>query len=473
VTDGAEERAAEAAVLSAVMLDPERLKEVGPLAAHHFGYESNRFVWSALLELKERGEPFDVVTLAAYLKARGKLDEIGGMPRLFELNDATPAIANVGAHARIVVEAGARRAAVQLGKVIAVEGANGIQNAEIWLDEKMRALDEVRARASSKERFPCIGVGDIFRPLEPIQWVVRSLGLCPGAPAMIAGYGYSGKTVAAQAMALAIAGGLPNVWGAFSCESGPVLHIDYEQGVRLTRERYQRLALAFGVSPPELDGKLRLSSMPRRFLSQRSAENDLERATEGVKFCIIDSLRAACPGVDENSSEAREPLDRLLRVSERTGCAFLVLHHSGKPKQDGSGAAKHAPRGSSGLFDACSSVLVFEAEKGEPVRCIHTKERGAGHTVRDFLLTIEDTDGGGLSVTAEDAPEPAKVVTEAELETRILEAIRAYPGATGNQLRAVVKGQDKAILRTLDRLTLEKVIRFEDGPRNARFWHVV
>lgn len=467
------EREAEAAVLSAILLDPERLKLLPELAPHHFECESNRIIFSTLLEMRDAGEPYDGVTIASALRARGKLAEVGGMERLIELGYATPAIAHVEAHARLVMEASAKRQAVALGKVLAIEGANGVSNPELWLDEKLRDLEAVRSRVSTKERFASIDVDAIFQPLEPIQWVVRALGLCPGAPAMIAGYGYSGKTVAAQAMAIAIAGGLPNIWGAFSCEHGRVLHIDYEQGKRLTRERYQRLALAFGVSPDELRGNLTLSSMPRSFLSQRRSESDLERATAGYRFCIIDSLRAACPGVDENSSEAREPLDRLLRVSERTGCAFLVLHHSGKPKADGTGSAKHAPRGSSGLFDACSSVLIFEAEKGEPVRCIHTKERGAGHTVRDFLLTIEDTDGGGLSVTAEDAPEPAKAVTEADLEKRVLEAIRQYPGSTGNQLQSVVKGQDKAILRTLDRLTLEKVIRFEDGPRKARLWHVV
>jgi hypothetical protein len=58
---------------------------------------------------------------------------------------------------------------------------------------------------------------------------------------LIAGYGFTGKTIAAQALALAIASG-GRVWDMFAARSGRVLHLDYEQGQRLTNERYQRLA---------------------------------------------------------------------------------------------------------------------------------------------------------------------------------------------------------------------------------------
>lgn len=61
-------------------------------------------------------------------------------------------------------------------------------------------------------------------------------------------------------------------------------------------------------------------------------------------------------------------------MSEKTGTAFLVIHHAGKGAQgkQGPGGADDAEadlrkilRGSSAIFDACGNVLVSVAQKGE------------------------------------------------------------------------------------------------------------
>lgn len=254
-------------------------------------------------------------------------------------------------------------------------------------------------------RLPRLGVADIFAPLPPVPWLVQSLDLCPGAPALVAGYGYTGKTAAVQCMAVEIAAGLP-VWGSFSARQGRVLHVDYEQGRRLTLERYQRLAAAHLLTPDELADRLEVIVMPPAYLDDLAAERVFTRECEGADLLIIDSLRAACPTIEENSSEVRRVLDLLGRVSEKTGTTCVVIHHARKPSIDKSGGAKMAIRGSGAIFDACSSVLVLEADKGEPTRVSHEKARTSGITASDFELVIDDVelDGnprGGLSVTAQ------------------------------------------------------------------------
>lgn len=123
---------------------------------------------------------------------------------------------------------------------------------------------------------------------------------------------------------------------------------------------------------------------------------------------LIDSLRAAAPTTDENSSDARRPLDMLTRVSERTAAAFIVIHHARKPNATQAGGAKMAVRGSGALYDACGSVVVFEAEKGKPTRVTHEKARTSGILTEDFELEISDVPDGanpraGLLVTAKAA----------------------------------------------------------------------
>jgi hypothetical protein len=120
-----------------------------------------------------------------------------------------------------------------------------------------------------------------------------------------------------------------------------VLHVDYEQGSRLTRERYQRLARCMGLPPEALDDPLGLMAMPGPYLDQTSAEDALVKACDGCDRVTIDCLRAAAPSIEENSSDFRRPPDLLTRVSERIGCAALVIHHARNPNRENQGGAKN------------------------------------------------------------------------------------------------------------------------------------
>ena len=177
-----------------------------------------------------------------------------------------------------------------------------------------------------------LSVSEIFAPLPPVSWVCQALDMAPGAPVLVAGYGYSGKTVTVQDFALATASG-SLAWGRFPVREGRVLHLDYEQGSYLTRLRYQRLADARGLDPRSIEGRLVVRPFPPWYLD---AETDdfLAGLVDGFDLVIVDSFRAACPGTEENSSDARVPLDRLTRLSERTGALSIVLHHARKPSQD-------------------------------------------------------------------------------------------------------------------------------------------
>ncbi len=243
------------------------------------------------------------------------------------------------------------------------------------------------------EGWNVLTVKDLSEALPPVPWVCEPIGLAPGAVSLFAGYGYSRKTMALQSLGLSVAVG-KSVWGIWSCRKGSFVHLDYEQGRRLTQERYQRLARGMGTEIGELEPtSMRACIMPRAYLDEGDIGDRLVRLLEGASFVLIDSLRAAFPHADENSSEIRSHLDILSRVSERTGAAIAVIHHARKPSQQSAGTATHAIRGSSSLFDACQSVYVFEGEKDTPTRVHHQKDRVRGITLDEFGLTSEDTQG--------------------------------------------------------------------------------
>lgn len=333
--------------------------------------------------------------------------------------------------------------------------------------EIAKLVAELRAQESGPDEYRILEAEALFRPIPPAPSLVAQLGICPGAPAMIAGYGFSGKTVAAQALALNVATG-GNVWGHFAGErAGRVVHVDFEQGSDLTSQRYQRLARGLRVAPAALNGNLALVPLPQAKLDTPAGVRMIEKVARGAQLVIIDSLRA-CASIDENSSEIRRVLDVLLRVSEETGACFLVVHHAGKPSDTREG--KHSVRGSSAIFDACSSLLLFSGAPHESVRVSHLKSRNSGRLEEDFELLIEDVDDGdGLTVrvSVDGYGEASRNSKVPRLTTQVLDRVRSEPGIVLRKLREGL-GNTKQVSSALEHLRAQGVLREEKGPKNAR-----
>lgn len=312
-------------------------------------------------------------------------------------------------------------------------------------------------------------ISEIFAPLEPVKYLLEPLDICPGAPTLVAGYGFSSKTVSLQSMGVSVASG-QRVWSCFTARHGRVIHIDYEQGFRLTRERYQRLAAGMMVTPDELRGRLSVVPMPQIYLDNPAHETFLAKAVEGYDMAIVDSLRACGPSIEENDSSVRGLLDMLNRISDRTGCCFIVIHHARKPARDGAnaGGAKMAIRGSGAIFDACSSVLILEAEKGKPTKVTHEKARTSGICADDFLIKVEDqeVDGnprGGLVVTAESCAMAGSAAGAFDaIKKRLLAELANGAAASKSALAARVTGNSQAKYGAIAQLIMDGKI-IENG----------
>lgn len=274
-----------------------------------------------------------------------------------------------------------------------------------------RVLGQLEARyggepAPEIHEFETVSASALAAPLPDVPYLVDALAVGPGAPVLVAGFGFGGKTLSMQSLLLSVASGRP-AWGVWQVKQGRALHLDWEQGHRVTAQRYQRLARGMGVELADLEGKLDAVIHPRVQLDGPEAlvESTYARLFEGRAVVLVDSLRAAAPGLDENSSEIRRPLDLLNRIAEKTGTTVIVIHHARKPTQESS-SPRYTIRGSGGLYDACGSVFVLGAEKGQPTRVSHEKDRNRGRTVEDFGLRFEDADmGRALRVVHLDLPQ--------------------------------------------------------------------
>jgi hypothetical protein len=446
---------AEGAVLSAVMVDPGALAKVEFLKPEHFYSEAHRRIFEAALAVHADGASADVVTVATRLRDTERLAQIGGMVYLTTVLNSAPAVANVAAYGATVHAKWRLRQLLLTCQRVTSQAYAGVGDVVAFVDGARDAVVAIAAAVPVDATSTALLDGPaLAAPLPALEYVVADIGLVAGggAPHLVAGYGFSGKTLAVQSMALSLAAGRP-VWGAYGVrDRRRVIHIDLEQGERLTRRRYQRLARAMGVDLEALGDALVVAVMPPLQLSATYADR-WRAMMEGRDLAIIDSFRAATGGQDENSSDIRAGLDMLGQLSEQTGCRALGLHHARKGGPDDPGG-RYAIRGSSAIFDAVDSAYLFTAAKGEPIGVEHVKARSHGEPIAAFALVIADVEvngdpragvsvevrGAELVAARREEQAAAARASRAHADAEVVRSVlRDQPGIGARDLRAQVR----------------------------------
>src|SRR5205085_9062279 len=86
---------AEQSVLGALLIDRDAIVEVAEvLQAEDFYRSQHAAIYAAILELYERREPVDIVTVSEVLERRGDLEHAGGSAYLTSLINLTPTAVN-------------------------------------------------------------------------------------------------------------------------------------------------------------------------------------------------------------------------------------------------------------------------------------------------------------------------------------------------------------------------------------------
>jgi hypothetical protein len=304
------------------------------------------------------------------------------------------------------------------------------------------SVEEVEGALSPR----IVGAAEILEsPLDPVDYLCPDLKIGRGAPVLFVGESFSGKTLILQDLALAVASGQA-LWGRFPVRRGRVLHLDYEQGKHLTYTRYRRMARARGILAGDLGDNLNLETLPTTYLDNRNTD-DFARWCEGVDLLIIDAFRGACPNTDENSSEARKPLDRLLHLSEQFGTVCIVVHHMGKPSRERGNDLRNRSRGSTAFVDACNTMFTLEPRDGQIV-VARPKERIEG-TPAGVICSLSISDvkigndpKGGLAVEVCDTMSVDEAVDErptSKLEKKIIALLEKCNGTFVGGVNAFAK----------------------------------
>jgi replicative DNA helicase len=130
------------------------------LRAEDFYRESHRKIFRAMIELSDRSEPVDIITLSEVLKNRGELEAVGGSAYLASLNDFVPTAANISYYARIVREKSILRYLINAATDIATKGFEGQGNVEELLDSAEKAIFDI---TEQRIKGSFVKVGDMMK----------------------------------------------------------------------------------------------------------------------------------------------------------------------------------------------------------------------------------------------------------------------------------------------------------------------
>jgi replicative DNA helicase len=142
---------AERAVLGAILMDNETVYTVMEILEPSAFYQpSHRLIFSTMLDLSERGEPIDIVTLTDRLRSAGSLDKAGGPDYIPTLADEVPTSAGVANYAKIVKEKATLRNLIETSSEIVQDCFDAPGDVDQLLDEAERrifAISEERIRS--------------------------------------------------------------------------------------------------------------------------------------------------------------------------------------------------------------------------------------------------------------------------------------------------------------------------------------
>jgi len=96
---------AEKAVIGSMLLDNDCIARIiEALVPDSFYKTAHQKIYMCCLDLYEKNDPIDVITLSEMLKNKNLLEDVGGAYYLTELSESVPSSANVDYHAKIVHE---------------------------------------------------------------------------------------------------------------------------------------------------------------------------------------------------------------------------------------------------------------------------------------------------------------------------------------------------------------------------------
>lgn len=134
----------EQAVLGALMIEKDALTIVLEiLKPESFYHEKHQKIFQAVLELYDKLDPVDILTVTQKLRSKGELEFVGGAYYITELTTRINSAANIESHARIITEHAIKRELISIASQIEREAYEDTSDAFDVLDRTEQLLFQV------------------------------------------------------------------------------------------------------------------------------------------------------------------------------------------------------------------------------------------------------------------------------------------------------------------------------------------
>ena len=162
---------AEQSVLGAMLIEKEAIPKVMEILRDtDFYREAHRVIFNAMLELYNKNEAVDMITVTEILKRDNKLEDVGGIAYVTSLANAVPTAANVTYHASIIEEKSILRQLVSVSTQIASMGYEANDDVKNIIDSAESKILEISNRKKTADFTPINEIVlDSFKSIEALM----------------------------------------------------------------------------------------------------------------------------------------------------------------------------------------------------------------------------------------------------------------------------------------------------------------
>jgi len=146
---------AEKSLLGCLMIDNSAIFKVADfLTPRDFYKETHQNIFQAMIELFERKEPIDFLSISNRLKEKNQLEEIGGVGYLTSCVNMVPTATHVLTYAKIVQQKRILRNLIEASQEIGIMGYNEEENVDILLDKAEKKIFSIAQRSLTQNFTP-------------------------------------------------------------------------------------------------------------------------------------------------------------------------------------------------------------------------------------------------------------------------------------------------------------------------------
>jgi replicative DNA helicase len=172
---------AEQSILGGILLENQAVNVVLEiLETADFYSEAHRKVFASAVELTERNEPVDLITLSNLLRDKKHLDAAGGAAYLASLVDNVPSAANIAYYARIVKEKSILRGLIGTATDILTKSYDTGADVDQVLDDAEHAIFEISEHKIRPTFYPLKGI--IKNSFKTIERLFERKEMITGVP---------------------------------------------------------------------------------------------------------------------------------------------------------------------------------------------------------------------------------------------------------------------------------------------------